>query len=210
MGWPSRRCQAPCVKSFFLGGPGDIWGTCWGEGGTLQVTSQVPSCCLQRSGEVSIEGMEPAVLQALLAYMYGCLTDIQPGMVHDLFRAADHYQVCSCTCFPPPVLPSTPAAAFAVLCATVKADDLSQLCFDLIWAGDGIKNLWAPAGAGTHTPTGGGIKTCWSGIVGDVVQPTLRLQEGPYWIPKRGRKDAFPKASNNYFCSCSLLLHSRS
>ena len=51
-------------------------------------------CYLQQtSKEVSIEGMQPAVLKALLAYMYGCLSDIEPGMVHDLFRAADHYQV---------------------------------------------------------------------------------------------------------------------
>ena len=50
---------------------------------------------MQTSSEVAIEGMQPAVLQALLAYMYGCLTDIQPAMVHDLFRAADHYQVPS-------------------------------------------------------------------------------------------------------------------
>ncbi len=48
---------------------------------------------VQTSREVSIEGMQPAVLKALLAYMYGCLSDIEPGMVHDLFRAADHYQV---------------------------------------------------------------------------------------------------------------------
>lgn len=46
------------------------------------------------SGEVDIDSMQPHVLASLLKYIYGCHEGITPATVVDLFRAADHYQVC--------------------------------------------------------------------------------------------------------------------